>query len=143
MARTGQIQGRNITVQVFQAGKVIAGITAKSLKHGSKNDVRERDLLGESRTQTQLLIHGYKGSIEFDVDSKRHAEISRYLNDSDKAGTANYEFAIQIRERYKDGSSHKYRYTKVTLVPPDMDVTGRKEDVKGTMEWHAEDRVDL
>lgn len=138
-----QIQGRDVTVKMYQAGKLIGGVPVKSVNDEAEAEIRSRDLLGQRRSKKQLIINGYKGTIGGDVDSGRLLEIDKYLNDSDKSGSPTYDFAIQIRYNYRDGSSKSVRFTKVTFMPPKSGAKGRKDDVDWTLDWEAEDKIFL
>lgn len=138
-----QIQGRDTTIRVYVNGSLVRGIPATKFEWEAKQDVRERDLLGEQRETTQLLIHGYKGTLDLDVDSPRRHEIIQFLNESDKAGLPNYELAIQVRENYRDGTSKSYRFVRCTFMIPKTSSPARKEDLTATLEWHAQDIVYL
>ncbi|MCC6546228.1 hypothetical protein IT570_03580 [Candidatus Sumerlaeota bacterium] len=135
-----QIQGREVSVKIYQAGKLIAGIPAKTFSHEADAEIRKRELLGERRSAKQLLIDGFKGSIGFDVESKRHMELDRYLNESDKSGAPAYVFAIQVREQYRDGSASRVRFTDVIFMPPKINAKGRRDDLEGTLDWEAKDK---
>jgi len=143
MADTPQIQGRDAVLKVYINGQLVRGVPVKNFDEKPKQEVRERDLVGELRTATQLLVHGYQGTIEMDVDSSRRHEIAEYLNNLDKAGVGAAEIAIQVAERYKDGTTKRFRFVRVTLTIPDTTTRGRKDDVASRMEWHAEDKVYL
>lgn len=143
MSGTPQIQGRNTVLKVFINGRAVLGVPVKSFDDKGKQEFRSRDLLGEERESTQLLVHGYQGTFELDVDSKRRHEISEYLNNLDKAGVGAAEIAIQCTERYKDGTNSRYRFVRVTLGLPETTVRGRKDDVTSRIEWHAEDKIYL
>lgn len=146
-----QIQGRDVTIKVYQAGRLVKGIPVAKFDDEAKQDMRERDLLGEARSQNQLLIHGYKGTLSFDVESSAADDLAHFINEVDKSGISSevtgpvgkvpYEFAIQVKKNYRDGTSSSYRFVRVRFMIPKNSIGGRKEDVTGTIEWHAEDKV--
>ncbi|HLP69899.1 MAG TPA: hypothetical protein VK181_20490 [Rhizobium sp.] len=136
-----QIQGRDTTIRVFNNGALIRGLPVKKGDWEADQEIRKRDLLGEKRDQKQLLIHGYKGTFETDVDSPLHHDLVKFINENDKSagGSNTYEFAIQMREVYKDGSSKSFRFLRVTIKIPKSNTAGRKEDLAIMWEWEAED----
>ncbi len=138
-----QIQGRNTTLRIYLNGRFIDGFPITNFRWRGEDEIRRRDLVGHERSQRQHLIHGYQGQFEFDVSSGRHHEIVDFLNLSDKSGVPNYELAIQVRENYRDGSSKRYRFVRVSMRIPEKNVQGRREDVSGTIEWEAEDIIYL
>ncbi len=138
-----QIQGRDTKLVIYRGGKVVKGITVKNFDHESDSQIRKRNLIGERRASRQTLIEGWKGRVSFDVDSGRAQEINDYLERVDLAGTEPDEIAIQVRERYRDGSTKSFRYVKAALKPASSRAPGQMEDLEGVFEWEAERRVQI
>jgi hypothetical protein len=144
MATTSdQIQGKDTTLVLFVNGRPTRGITVRNFEWSAIQDAREREVIGEPRTQFQLLIHGYKGTFEVDVASFIDHEITDFLNLSDKSGAPVYQLAVQHTENYRDGSRKRYRFVDLTLMVPETRNQGRKDDVMRKYEWRASDLVYL
>lgn len=146
-----QIQGRDVVLKIFQNGRLVKGLPAKSVDDEAKQEMRERPLLGEGRDFNQNLVHGYKGTITFDEDGLALHELAQYLNGVDLSGVSSevsgpvgkvpFEFAISVKNNYRDGTSYTYRFTDVKFMIPKNSKRGRKEDLESTMEWHARNKV--
>ncbi|MBI1234881.1 MAG: hypothetical protein GC208_10310 [Alphaproteobacteria bacterium] len=139
------ITGRDVVVRVYQNGQVMTGIPVIRFEDDPDQEMRSRQLLGETRTQKSLIVHGYRGTFEVDVESAQHHVLAKFINDNDKAqGRSNtYELAIQVAENYRDGSTKRYRYVRCKIMLPRTSMQGRQQDVTARFEFHAEDKVYL
>lgn len=139
------IIGRDVIVRVYQNGQVIAGLPVIKFEDDPDQEMRSRQVLGESRTQKSLTVNGYRGTFEVDVESGRHHELSSFINENDKTqGRSNtYELAIQVSENYRDGATTRYRYVRCKIMLPRTSVQGRQQDVTARFEFHAEDKIYL
>ncbi|MBI1291867.1 hypothetical protein GC173_11580 [bacterium] len=136
-----QIQGRDTQLILFLNGKPQKGLTVKNFDWEAIQDFKERDLLGEARTQFSHQVNGYKGTFDVDVATEIDHEIAIFLNDADKSGVPNYQVAVQTVENYRNGSRRKLRFVDVVLGIPKTSNQGRKDDLKRTYEWRASDMI--
>lgn len=134
-----QIQGRDVTVKLYQNGRCIKNFPVKKFDWEAEQEFKKRNLLGKKRPSRKLIIEGYKGSLEFDVEDGAHHEIAALLNAADNSGLAGPKFAIQLKEKYTSGDSKVYRFTNAKFKVPKENIGSDKDDVTGTIEWEAED----
>jgi hypothetical protein len=138
-----QIQGRDTQLILFLNGKPQKGLTVKNFEWEAIQEFKERDLIGEPRTQFSHNVSGYKGTFEVDVATDIDHEISLFLNDADRSGVPNYQVAIQTVENYRNGSRRKLRFVDAIIGISKTSNQGRKDDVKRTYEWRASDMIKI
>jgi hypothetical protein len=104
------------------------------------DELRKRELLGTDRSKLSHLVHGYNGTIEFDVSNEDHVRVASFLDQRALDGQG-YSVRIDVTLNFRGGGSSSYSYPDARLRIPKMTVGGRREDLTGVYEWAAESRL--
>lgn len=130
------ILGKDTYIEILINGER-KRLAIKDFSDAPEGGFVETDQLGESRTQYDTRVDGHGGNVGFVVKNGLHRDVADYLERVDLAGVEKPQIAIQVKERYPDGSQRKRRFVDVALMPPASSIRGRKDPVEVSCQWKA------